>query len=247
MRKRLQFSSSRRNWKMSSKNELQEYCQKRNIPTPKYVTKFVGGEPHAPLWQSTAFIGGQGTSFTFLGKVFSSKKKAELSAANKAMEYIDKIKIKSIVSINPSDQHTEKTSPIVSAILVDVENATDSLKDLLQGPCITGVDIYLFFSTANPFIEKYTDVIQEHKLKMIEVPSKHRDAADVALTLAMGRFVERMKYKNYFIITRDHFADALVECLYGICNDRYLGCVDVPFLIKYESIFKALDMIQMNE
>ena len=75
---------------MNSKNELQEYCQKRKMSTPKYATRSIG-PPHKLMWEADICI--PGTTLTAKTECIYDKKINAEQASAKIV--LDKIKIKS--------------------------------------------------------------------------------------------------------------------------------------------------------
>nr|KYP73042.1 Ribonuclease 3 [Cajanus cajan] len=65
------------------KNRLQEFAQKASIGVPVYQTVFVEGQPHAPKFHSTVWVGGMSFTSSF---TFPSRKAAEQEAAKVALD-----------------------------------------------------------------------------------------------------------------------------------------------------------------
>ena len=70
---------------LSSKNALQEFCQRKGLGTPVYTAVCVGGPPHDPQWVSSVSLD---DGSRFHTEVCSSRKAAEARAAAIALEGI---------------------------------------------------------------------------------------------------------------------------------------------------------------
>jgi SAP domain/Double-stranded RNA binding motif/HNH endonuclease len=75
----------KKNFNVSLKNILQQYCQKNNISLPQYESIIIGGDSHTPIWQSSVKI----VDKVFKGKPFTNKLDAEINAVEEALKNID--------------------------------------------------------------------------------------------------------------------------------------------------------------
>lgn len=183
----------------SSKNKLQEYCQKNRLKLPQYKTIPLGDS-----FVSSVSIDINGIVLTNEGKVKSKKKAAEISAAEILLEtlYIYLGRNKKIFRAKQTTR-----------IMIDVENVP--LNDFLDKHQFQNYIIDVF--TSNPAcikkLEKYEDKINIHKVK-----SSRRDAADILLVLQLGYIIGiNGMYDNektaVIVVTNDHFGDSLIDCL----------------------------------
>ena len=114
---------------MSSKNLIQEYCQKNNLNIPVYKTERVGGEDHKPIFISSLIFNDK----EFKSSEWSSKKAAELEVAGHLFNFLISIK-KEVVIKNSEDNYNY-------FIFVDAENVDLKLEDIYSE-----YFYYIFFS-----------------------------------------------------------------------------------------------------
>lgn len=176
------------------KTILQEYCQKKKLPFPKYIT-FQIGKIHPPIWASTVELYNKDNTpyQKFPGEPNVAKIKAEHSAAEKALSFLD--------SIIPQRSIAKPDT----VLIVDVENMPTFINTVLES--IEGLDIYAFVNRHHPLIKKeYPPCVN----KMI-CPTSMKDGTDTYIQVYMGYLLSQKKYKHYCIVTRDHFGLCLVE------------------------------------
>jgi len=232
----------------SDKNALQEYFQKLGKSLPKYESKKVGGEDHAPVWQSKVVLF-DGSSYK--GKPAESKSESDSYAARFALKRLSQFSSPSTHNSSqfssPSTHNPPKKSsknnlkyPSLGnfknskpskkitpnkinlemyervCLLVDIENQQNALKILNERfGCIKWFEVYIFISKGNPLISKIKSECNEESffVKIIEVPSTRKDAADVGLSLVAGEMIINNEYDIFIILSNDHFADPLAECM----------------------------------
>lgn len=181
---------------MSAKNELQEYFQKLRLPCPEYKSERMGGRDHQPNWISTVKLF-DGTEIK--GEIHSTKSKAELNAAEKALEVL--------LILNKKTIKTQKLYAENAALLVDVENLPnfiDEINDMVQG-----LDIYAFIGHHHCLATKKFP----SPVKKIESHSTRVDGTDTCMQVYTGFFLSQNIYNTYFIATRDHYGSTLVEMI----------------------------------
>ena len=198
---------------MSFKNTLQELYQKQKLPLPKYKTVRLGGEEHKPIFISTITLyDGQ----IIEGTSENTKKTAELNVAKKVLELVNPPKIIEKRSFNLKRK---------ICLFVDIENKPiiEDLLDFIED--LSKIHIHAFASEDHPSLIKLKELKQTRKkdfesIEIIEVPTTRKDGADIGLMLFVGGFLFKKMYKDYIIITNDHYGDALVDCVRGI-NKMY--------------------------
>lgn len=181
---------------MSAKNELQEYFQKSRLPCPEYKSERMGGTDHQPHWISTVKLF-DGTEIK--GEIRSTKSKAELNAAEKALEVL--------LILNRKTVKTPKLYVENAALLVDVENLPNFIDEVCD--IVQGLDIYAFIGHHHCLATKSFAPF----VKKIESHSTRVDGTDTCMQVYTGYFLSQNKYNKYFIATRDHYGSTLVEMI----------------------------------
>lgn len=188
-----------------SKNQLQEYFQKKQLSLPSYSTVRVGGGDHTPEWKSvvTLFDGSR-----FESDIASTKGGAEISAASKALIGVN-INLKTKVSIITSNDIT-KVLDRKTALLVDVENLPKLIDELVSlHNNITNLTVYAFIGEHHCLIDKE---LPPGTIKVIS-PSTRPDGTDTCMQVYVGALLVKESYDEYLIATRDHYGSALVEMI----------------------------------
>jgi len=176
---------------MSFKIQLQELCQKQNDVLPKYLTEYVGGEDHAPKWKSFVFV----YEDSYEGAIRSRKKDAENSAAQEAL--------RNILSSSIGEENSKQ--PL---ILIDLENQGDSIEFLREYE-FDAADVWGIASQGHPILDKVSGLIVTK-----EIPTTVSDGADIGLCVLAARAMEQ--YSQLIVVSNDHFAVGLQECLSGM-------------------------------
>lgn len=203
----------------SWKNLLQEWCIKCKIPGPIYDVKRIDtGIDHSPIWEATCEC---------YEKVFSSsgssKKEAELSAANIAYEYLRNNKVNDVIKKNKIDR-VQKMYDIRNLdlncynkiVLVDGENIDLDISK------ITNEMLILIFIAKNSSKNIFFDLQQKYDNYYVFISeSVGRDAADHLLTFYAGKLSMIDATKDYYVLTKDHYGEFLEKfmnnCKY-ICS-----------------------------
>ena len=184
-----------------SRNQLQEWCQKRGHVLPCY-TSTQSGSPHKPTWKSSVIIILDGNQSDFFGDECPTKKESEANAASKVLEWITANGIPYEGVPSPKVKVTIRT-----AILVDVENMPKLISQLpvFEGP----VTIFAFVGKHHHLAEMdYGDEV----IKILS-PSTRPDGTDTCMQVHTGRFLMENQYDVYLIATRDHFGGTLMEMI----------------------------------
>lgn len=200
-----------------------------------YITSpDTGGTPLAPMWVSVVQIHeGQ----TFKGTPHPSKIRAEMSAAQRAYDYI----IKLPTSIPESLTLDKKFNHFI-AVLVDVENCPNIIPELLRSKTEKLV-IIGFVGKYHPQAESGWD--QDPRVRKILVPSTRRDGTDTCMIMYTSVFLFDKTYDEYIVVTSDHFGPALVDMITAsdlLWESRPARCFN-----KTEQIIKYLIDIKTDE
>ena len=107
-------------------------------------------------------------------------------------------------------------------IIIDVENVHKALDDILSRVSKSkNIDILCFISEDHYMKTKLN--LSDHRVRLIEAPTSRSDGADIGIVMYIGFLLAREAYQRYFIISKDHFADAAVDCIYKF--DEMVGNV----------------------
>lgn len=194
---------------MSFKNILQELYQKQKLPLPKYETVRLGGRDHRPVFVSKiTLFDGQIVE----GDQETTKRSSELNAAEKALQLVNPVK-----NIEPRDFNLKRRV----GIFIDIENKP-IIEDILNIVGVsTKIHIYAFASEEHPSLIKVKNKdFDMENFQLIEVPTTRKDGADIGLMLFVGGLLFKKSYKDFIIVTGDHYGDALADCVQGI-NKMY--------------------------
>jgi len=191
----------------NSKNRLQEYFQKNQLPLPQYISVRNGGSDHQPLWKSTVTLynGEQ-----FHSDNYPSKNQAEISVALMALDAILSPKLTLSVfseDSNSSNIDVSEKESIKTAILVDVENLPKFIDAIVDR--IKNYTVYAFVGEHHCLSDKE---FPNGVIKILS-PSTRTNGTDTTMQVYTGMLLAKESYDNYFIVTRDHFGSALVEAI----------------------------------
>jgi hypothetical protein len=220
----------------SKKNKLQEYFQKRNLPLPCYTTVFVGKDLVNPKWRSYVVTHDDKKCF---GDVYKTKAETENSAAEKMLTKLQNddtplknyriLKKEREINNLPADISTEisidvknlqihemqdkKNEKII--LIVDVENISTIMQKLL--PIVSHLLseqflVYLFYSKNCSLIDKLK-IIDKDFIHTRQIPSTRPDASDTAIIFFVGHQYFISDNTTFIILTRDHFASSLEDCV----------------------------------
>jgi hypothetical protein len=209
------------------KSKLQEECQKRKITLPEYATHNLGGQAHAPLFQSTVY-------FDLIKSVTGeagckTKVEAEQSAAKIAINsHFDRLLI---------EEATPKKLRIPDSfynvlIYVDYENQPSAVKYLLDHleNCAKMCAYISAFHHSSGVI--FPQGVNKRLIK-----SSRKDACDMAITLDIGSVMgnaEAFCDYLFIIVTRDNFASSVQDVINT--DNQGFKCVHLPCaeeVIKY--------------
>lgn len=180
---------------MSSKNIIQEYCQKRGWAIPIYNTETLD-QSRFPSFQSTIIIPELEIEVT--SDIFPNKKEAQTNAATKAYQ---------LINSNQSKNNINKKLNSNIKFFVDVENKPNFVEEFIKiyGEKFTH-HLICFISFDHPLKYRLNKV---KDLQVITTPSQNKDGADVAIVYELGRRFK--KNIQYYIVSSDHFAISLAD------------------------------------
>lgn len=195
---------------LSAKNLLQEYYQKAKQPLPIY-TADSSGPPHQPTWIARVAVA-DGTVVSGFPK--TSRVKAELSAAEEAcnvLKFHNKIRESKsdLQRALPSEGvgwgktesfKTYGTDEQSLSFLVDLETASSEVEVLLKGGVLE-TQISSFARMKLPEATKADHVI----------PSSRSEAVDLAIAMALMRWLDEDQGAKFVIITRNTFGVTIAE------------------------------------
>jgi hypothetical protein len=144
----------------------------------------------------------------YISDKFPNKSSAEKHAASIALD--DIYQSKKFIELN-----LKKV-----CIFIDLENRQTDVFDFLDNVKSEGVSIIGFISHEHTLINKFR-LIEDKRFKLIEIPSTRKDAADIGLSFILGYHIFAFNFDLYIIISGDHFAKVLEECINSkiICSD----------------------------
>lgn len=198
---------------MSTKNKLQEYCQKHQLDLPEYRTRRISQLTDLPLFESILVF----QNVTYQGQGLN-KIAAEKDVADKVCQHL----IDNEVNMPQFEvkYHSVRTLPIDKyqhIYLIDGDNCQVSNLNIFNQKS----NFFIYFIAKNntkvvPFIHQ-KDYI--NCCVMIS-ESIGRDAVDHLLTFYLGQLTLLWADRDYYVVTRDHFG----ECLTKIAPNCQLVC-----------------------
>jgi Double-stranded RNA binding motif len=195
---------------MSSKNILQEWCQKMKLPLPIYNTVRIGGDDTHPIFASTVTIGGNYFTETEIG---CSKIEAEKAVAKTAYDTP-----KLSLSQKYADIRDIPIDNYRKIYLIDGDNYHITEEKVFE----ESSSLFIYFVAKNN--TGHIPVIQQQTYENCCIfisDSIGRDAVDHLITFYLGKMsILWNNEKNYFIVTRDHFG----ECIEKFMSNCKLVC-----------------------
>jgi hypothetical protein len=178
---------------ISTKNDLQEYIQKNKLDFPCYKTE---KNQDDNMWVCKLFV----NSNIYTSDKFPNKSSAEKHAAEIAL--LDIERSKKYIEINMNHIF----------IFIDLENRQTDIFEFFDTVKSQGVTIIGFISHEHVLLPKFR-LITDDRFKLVEIPSTRKDAADIGLSLILGHYLTVHKCEICIIISGDHFAKVLEECI----------------------------------
>jgi len=187
---------------LSSKNQLQEFFQKRKLDPPFYETESVASD--TPRFRSVVILC-DGTEFC--SDIFPKKKEAEKDAARKALSFIE----------SSDDEEKEIYLDRDVQIFIDAENK-QLIGDEIGKINVSGKSMITYiFASCDHFSLKKT---YGENIYTIETPTRKKDGVDIHFACAIACL--QKKDGVSIIVTGDRFADALTDIMNRYyCHETY--------------------------
>lgn len=201
--------------KMSSKNTLQEYCQKHKLSLPNYVTPRISKITDQPLFESTITFNGITYKATGATKIMAEKDVAQLVCNNMASLKLTE----TIPQLYQKYESLEK-SPInkyKNIYLVDGDNCNIVNEKLFDDPN-NFVIYFIAKNNTKPFPMTHQKTYENCCVFISD--TINRDAVDHLITLYLGKMTILIPDKIFYVVTKDHFG----ECLEKFVKDCHLIC-----------------------
>jgi hypothetical protein len=218
---------------MSSKNQLQEYFQKRNLSVPIYRTFRVGGPPHDPTWTCNVTLP---TGEIYGSREFKNKKEAEMDAAQIVLK---SGLLEGRLSIIPTPSFStefllREPVNIITALLIDVENQPKALNTYFSEKRLYCIDTHGFISHGHPLQKKIESSPFFSLCHLHVIPSTRPNGADIGMAVECGKMLVEKKYSIYVIVSNDNFAEALRDCLESNSGDgiQAFTCRSIEYAIE---------------
>lgn len=214
---------------MSSKNILQEYCQKRRLAIPQYQSYRASAETEAPLFRSTVrFMDHEGHGSG------PTKTAAEQEAAKAAWEQFSRESSarapaqNHLCAIDPAIVQCGAPlapSPLVAqqkyATIANIPDKQFQIIYLIDGDNCNVTNEQMFADQGSLFIYFIAKNCTKpfpvaHQMRYVNCcifisDTVARDAADHLLSFSLGQMTVLWKDKKYIIVTRDHFGEVLAR------------------------------------
>lgn len=174
--------------------------------------------------------------------LFNVTPKKHNSSSNKNSDYPIRTtpKVKPSVEI-PRAKNTPKTTD-KTLIIIDVENVHKALDDILSRVSKSkNISILCVISEDHYMKTKLN--LSDPRVRLIEAPTSRSDGADIGIVLYIGFLLAQESYQQYFIVSKDHFSDAAMDC---ICKfDEMTGSVGFQRkAYACKSVDKLVDTLQ---
>lgn len=215
---------------MSSKNILQEYCQKNKLDFPIYETYRIDGTDNLPIFEC---------SINFLNKIYKSTGNSKICAEKNAASIVcneivnnhqikfsnSEIKKENVIRNNVFYTLSQKYSNILEILdelfeniyLIDGDNCHIMNEDVFNDQ----KSLFIYFVAKNN--TKIQPIIHQQKYENCCIfisKSIGKDAVDHLMSYYLGKMSMIWLNKKYFILTKDHFG----ECLEKNHENCYLIC-----------------------
>lgn len=185
------------------KNILQEFCQKQKITLPSYTTvKTPTG------FRSSVKIEYNQEIIEKTGDVELSKKEAEKSAAEKTIIYLDRL-------IQQNKLKYDSFHHIYC--MVDMENIY--MGNFFVNKVFNNMFKFIGFSTQG---HSSLQIKPSEIDPVYTIESSYRDACDVLMIGHICREVDKLEFKELYILTGDHFGEPLVQYLSTLTSKRII-------------------------
>jgi len=210
--------------KISSKNDLQEYLQKNKLSLPKYLC--------FPIENTKWICRLEVNSHTYISLPCDNKSSAEKFSADLALKDINNTKV--FVNLNVSEDQN-------ILICVDIENKQYDIVHFVKNVKSCNISIVGFISEGHSFLLKMAQIpeYKDPRVEIVIVPSTRKDASDIGLSFILGSYISKSVYRNYIIISGDHFATVLGDCI----NGNILKLSDTPKAYSFSNIQQSISFL----
>jgi|694.fasta_scaffold39109_3 hypothetical protein len=209
---------------ISTKNDLQEYIQKNKLEFPLYNSEKTQDDN---MWICKLFV----NSKIYTSDKFPNKSSAEKHAAEIAL--LDIEMSKKYVELNMKN----------TFIFIDLENRQTDIFDFFDTVKSQGITIVGFISHEHVLLSKFQS-ITDNRFKLVEIPSTRKDATDIGLSLILGHYLTVSECEICIIISGDHFAKVLEECIN--CQNIYFKSTKT-FAKSFSNIKSAVEYLSVNK
>ncbi len=198
----------------SVKNQLQEFFQKKGLPLPHYETERIAGEDHEPRFSSTVHLP---HDVHITGDPCRKKVDAEKSAAQKALDSLERVLTSQIAKLTLEENPIELSSTHRVTLFIDLESIPQFIPYLAKQPIRGDFRVFGFVGQSCGLMNRKKEI--EKAMSLTVVPSTQRDAVDSLIIWAMAiqwKLLDDMKEDKddtFFVATKDHFGQAITETL----------------------------------
>ena len=196
---------------MTSKNQLQEYCQKRKIILPTYFSVMTGIS-HQPNWSAHVVVNNQ--TFNSPRQDYKTKTEAEMAAAQQALSIV--------VESQSVDNKINDLTMIKKVMFIDLENVAAFNMNIQNDTLYIGVASESFHS-----LSKYNNWTRSDSLHVSSVSRCNlftiqnagvKDTSDHLLTLLCYTLVNEIlpcitSIQEISIVSNDHAKFCTKQCL----------------------------------
>jgi len=196
---------------MSTKNELQEMCQRKRWELPRYNTKQVKGTPpHAPMFISSVEVDGQ----PYKGDACGTKTLSEQSAAMVALGRKGSTCTHSSSGKPHVLTYAERAPNEFSRMcLIDLENLPQASTHTFPSDCY----VIGFVGKTHHYASGAQRAEVELQLDLRVIDCAVKDSADHMLSFEAGRLCAALhsggRQLEFNVFSRDHAAEATVAAI----------------------------------
>ena len=208
---------------MSSKSNLNEYCQQNGYTNPKYTIISREGPPHNPVFiiECRVIKLGKEWKVSTSGE-YPTRKEAENNAALKLFKYINEDESED----ETMDESKKKQSPVT--VFIDGDNVHEALEWISTQRKEWNVHLFVTQNT-----------VVRDKVRVHRSISNKRDATDVAMIIYTARYLPLMEKDEILIlVSRDKIFRTLEKEIndYRIYTAQTLSDIGNIKFVSEESI-----------
>ena len=202
---------------MANKSTLNLYCQKNKLLIPVYNTEYLNGPPHKQIFKSSLEI--YDKKFTSIN---SSKQLAENDVASLAVQYLSLI-LPEVKEKKERKLLNIKNITATTSIMIDGDNL--DIPNIKYDTFIESV--FIIFVAKNNTRMKIFDEVENNNNNVFIISSNSvdEDSTDHCITYYLGKL--QLLYPDciYYIVTKDHFGQALTyfdKNIYHKCDFSFI-------------------------